>query len=99
MPGVDSPFAAIGAALPCALLASLLAYGPAPGLELIPYFLGLLAWMAMAVAAIAWAPIAALWRRVRGKRRSGDPSPASPPRDPVASSTPTAPGDGSPAST
>jgi hypothetical protein len=40
-------------------------YGPVPGVELIPYFLGLLAWVGVAIAAILLAPIRALIRRLR----------------------------------
>jgi hypothetical protein len=44
------------------------AYGPAPGVELIPYFLGLAAWMGMAFLAVLWAPFSALLRRLRGRK-------------------------------
>lgn len=44
----------------------LLAYGPAPGMELIPYFLALLAWAGMALAAIFLRPLTALYRYLRG---------------------------------
>jgi hypothetical protein len=47
------------------LLRGLLAYGPAPGVELIPYFLGLLTWVGLAFAAILLSPITALLRRLR----------------------------------
>ena len=50
-------------------------YGPAPGMELIPYFLAMLAWIGLAVLGILFSPIRALVRRVRGKR----PTEASPP--------------------
>jgi hypothetical protein len=43
----------------------LFAYGPAPGVELIPYFLGLLAWVGLAVGAILLSPFTALLRRLR----------------------------------
>jgi len=46
----------------------LLAYGPAPGLELIPYFLGLLAWAGLAIGAVLLSPISALLRRLRRGR-------------------------------
>lgn len=47
------------------------AYGPAPGLEFIPYFLSLLAWVGLAFAAILLAPLTALLRRLRrGKNTS-----------------------------
>ena len=42
-----------------------LAYGPAPGLEFLPYFLGLLAWAGLALAAVLLSPISALLRRLR----------------------------------
>ncbi len=45
-----------------------LAYGPAPGLEFIPYFLGLLAWAGLAFVAIILAPLSALLRRIRKAR-------------------------------
>jgi hypothetical protein len=51
----------------------LLAYGPAPGVELIPYFLGLLTWVGVAFAAVLLAPVSALLRRLR--RRKGAPPP------------------------
>jgi hypothetical protein len=47
-----------------------LLYGPAPGVELIPYFLGLLGWMGLALAAIFLAPITALLRRLRRARKT-----------------------------
>ncbi len=46
------------------------AYGPAPGVELIPYFLGLAAWMGMAFLAVLWAPFSALLRRLRGNKKT-----------------------------
>jgi hypothetical protein len=54
----------------CALrpLAGLLAYGPLPGAELFPYFLGLLVWVGLAVAAVLRAPIVALFRLLRRRR-------------------------------
>jgi hypothetical protein len=64
---------------------NLLAYGPAPGLELIPYFLALLAWVGMALLAVLISPIRALIRRLRGTgssppaRAAGEPAPASQP--------------------
>jgi hypothetical protein len=62
-----------------------LAYGPAPGVELIPYFLGLLAWVGLAFAAVIWSPISSLLRRLRraitGQR--AEPKIASTPESPV----------------
>ena len=55
MPGPDA--IAVGAA-------ALVAYSPGPGLELVPYFLGLLTWAGLAFAAIFLAPITAFVRRV-----------------------------------
>lgn len=57
-----------------------LAYGPNPGLELIPYFLGLLGWVGLAFTAILLAPLSALLRRIRRGRR---PAPAEPKTDPA----------------
>jgi hypothetical protein len=65
--------------------ADVLAYGPAPGLELIPYFLALLAWVGMALLAVLLSPIRAMIRRLRGTgssppaRDAGEPAPASQP--------------------
>ncbi|HEV3143669.1 MAG TPA: hypothetical protein VGZ47_07295 [Gemmataceae bacterium] len=42
-----------------------LAYGPVPGMELVPYFLALLAWAALAIISIFLSPITALLRRLR----------------------------------
>jgi hypothetical protein len=74
---------------PDALTAGLFAYGPAPGVELIPYFLGLLAWAGLAILAIALSPIKAAIRWIRGK-------PATPASDQPAPPTPNgdAPRDG-----
>lgn len=63
----------------------LLAYlGPAPGLEFIPYFLALLAWLGTAAAAVLLWPMAALMRRFRRNKATQleevEPqSPADPP--------------------
>ena len=60
--------------LPIVFIASLpnsgglLAYGPNPGMELIPYFLGLLAWAGLAFVSILLAPLTALLRRIRRAR-------------------------------
>jgi hypothetical protein len=61
MPVILKPF--LETAVPGA---DLLAYGPAPGLELIPYFLALLAWMGLALLAVLLSPFRALLRRLRG---------------------------------
>ncbi len=53
-----------------------LAYGPAPGMELIPYFLALLAWVAMALAGVLLWPLTSLLRRPR----AGAARPCGPPR-------------------
>jgi hypothetical protein len=45
-----------------------LAYGPFPGIELIPYFLALVVWAGMALFAALLAPLRALWRRLRERR-------------------------------
>jgi hypothetical protein len=66
--------------LPAALLAPLLAYGPAPGVELIPYFLGLLAWVGLTLASVLLSPISALLRRLRGGRRAPPAEAASDPK-------------------
>jgi hypothetical protein len=53
------------------------AYGPAPGVELIPYFLGLAAWVGMAFLAILLAPFYALLRRIRGAKNAPPAEPKS----------------------
>jgi len=45
--------------------ASVLAYGPGPPVDLIPYFLALAAWAGMAFVAILLSPLTALLRRIR----------------------------------
>jgi hypothetical protein len=65
-----------------------LAYGPAPGVELIPYFLGLLAWIGLAFAAVIWSPISSLLRRLR-RAITGQRA------EPKVASTPESPGEGS----
>ena len=51
---------------------TLLAYGPAPGVELIPYFLGLAAWAGLAFVAILMAPFSALLRRLRRRGQTSE---------------------------
>jgi hypothetical protein len=58
----------------------LLAYGPVPGVELIPYFLGLVAWVGFAFAAVLLSPISALLRRLR---RTKDTPPTEPNSEPM----------------
>ncbi len=69
--------------LPPGLVDSLFAYGPAPGMEFIPYFLGLLAWVGLAVGSFHQWPITAFLRRLRRGKNA-------PPAAPV-SETPSAP--------
>jgi hypothetical protein len=71
----------------------LLAYGPAPGVELIPYFLGLLAWLGAALGAILLSPFVALLRRLRRARGVSQEEPSS---EPLTEPMPEAPGEGSP---
>jgi hypothetical protein len=82
-----------------------LLYGPVPGVELIPYFLGLLAWVGVAIAAIFLAPIRALIRRLRNRRSnprvesmSQSPTLGTPPThngsEPMPASVPESPDDG-----
>jgi hypothetical protein len=74
VPGPDPVFLAMPAAFGAVL------YGPVPGVEFIPYFLGLLAWAGLAVAAILTAPFAALLRRLR-RGRGAPPGAPQPPAD------------------
>jgi len=59
-----------------AAITGLFGYGPGPGVELIPYFLGLLGWVALALAGIFAAPLSALLRLLR---RRPQEKPAPPP--------------------
>ena len=70
----------------------LLAYGPAPGMELIPYFLGLAAWAGLAFVAVLMAPFSALLRRLRRARNAPSPEPKNETRT---TSLPGSPGEGS----
>jgi hypothetical protein len=81
---LDSPWVGPSGSL------AVLAYGVAPGMELIPYFFALLAWVGMAMAGIFLWPIMALIRRLRGSRQPmpadntpSDPTPALPGDKPV----------------
>jgi hypothetical protein len=55
--------------------ACVFAYGSLPGIELIPYFLALLAWVGMALAAIFISPFTSLIRRLRKPKNSPVPNP------------------------
>jgi hypothetical protein len=76
-------------AVPSALGALL--YGPAPGVEFLPYFLGLLGWLGVAVGAVLIAPVLALLRRLRRGRGA---APAAPKAEPMTVSAPESPHDG-----
>jgi hypothetical protein len=69
MPGPDPLLLAVPVTL--AMSAGLFAYSLGPGVELIPYFLALVTWGGLAVAAVLLSPITALIRRLR--RASGAP--------------------------
>jgi hypothetical protein len=60
----------------------LLAYGPVPGIELIPYFLALLGWIVLAVFGVFFSPIMALIRRIRGVKPPANPDQKSTPPPP-----------------
>jgi hypothetical protein len=83
VPGPDSLLAVIAAsALPALpVFDPLLAYGPAPGVELIMYFLGLLTWVGLALISIFLSPIFALLRRLRRGRSAPPAEPKSEPQD------------------
>jgi hypothetical protein len=70
----------------------LFAYGPVPGIELIPYFLALLAWVGLALGSILLSPITALLRLFR-RRRAPQPLPE-PASEPKTTSVPESPGEG-----
>jgi hypothetical protein len=57
----------------------LFGYGPAPGLELIPYFLALLAWAGFAVVAVLVSPFSAVLRRLRRAKKPPQPEPQNTP--------------------
>jgi len=81
-------------------LPDVLAYGPAPGLELIPYFLGLLAWAGLALAAVLLSPISGLLRRLRKaslwrRARTMPQAAAELNHEPMIASAPESPGEGS----
>lgn len=69
---------------PDALPAELFAYGPVPGVELIPYFLALLAWIGLALGALILSPFTAVIRRLRRLRGAPPTEPKSEqPTEPV----------------
>jgi hypothetical protein len=86
VPGLDL-------SLVLAASAGVLAYGPAPDVELIPFFLGLLTWVGVAFAAVLLAPLSALLRRLR-RGRGAPPAEAKP--APRTAPVPESPGEGSP---
>jgi hypothetical protein len=60
--------------------------GPGTGLEFVPYFLGLVAWVGAAFAAFLLWPFYALIRRMRGlkqKQSEGDTDQVAPPQTPA----------------
>jgi hypothetical protein len=60
-----------------------LAYtGPGVGLELTPYFLGLLAWVALALLAVLLWPVLILLRRLRKPKVEQSPEPTPEPEAP-----------------
>jgi len=92
VPGPDYLLAALAAsALPALpVFDALLAYGPAPGVELIPYFLGLVTWVGLALVSILLAPISALLRRLR----RGRSAPSAEPKHEPKTAAPELPGEG-----
>ncbi len=70
-----------------------LAYvGPGSGLELIPYFLGLLAWAGVALGAVLMWPISMLFRRLRRARGDRKDEVRN---EPMTANVPESPGEGS----
>jgi hypothetical protein len=67
--GPDLSFFSMAPALSASGPSGLWAYGPAPGMELIPYFLGLLAWVGLAFFTVILWPLTALLRRFRGAKQ------------------------------
>lgn len=51
----------------------LFAYGPVPGVELIPYFLAMLGWIVLAVFGVFFSPIMGVIRRLRGAKPAPPP--------------------------
>jgi hypothetical protein len=79
-----------------AIPAGLFAYGPVPGVELIPYFLALVSWVVLAIGALLLSPFTAIIRRLR-RTRATPPAEAPaetaapPPTEPAAPVPPAAP--------
>jgi len=70
----------------------LFAYGPVPGVELIPYFLALLAWIGLALGTLVLSPFRAVIRLIRGPRAAAPPVPIpEPARAPAAPPVPEQP--------
>ncbi len=67
--------------------AGLYAYGPVPGVELIPYFLALLTWVALALGALFFSPIRVVVRLIRRpmRRPRASAAPATVPGSPSVS--------------
>lgn len=51
----------------------LFAYGPVPGVELIPYFLALVGWVILALLGVFFSPLVRLIRRLRGSKAVARP--------------------------
>jgi hypothetical protein len=72
-----------------ALTSGLFAYGPVPGVELIPYFLALVSWVVLALGALLLSPFTAIVRRLRRARGASPaapgegPQPLTPPPSPA----------------
>jgi hypothetical protein len=74
-----------------ATTAVLFAYGPVPGVELIPYFLALLAWIGLAVGALVRSPVRAAVRLFRRPRAGSADATTTEPVPGAASGAATAP--------
>jgi hypothetical protein len=74
---------------------ALFGYGPGPGMELIPYFLALLAWAGLAILSIFLSPFRAVWRRIRGTRQAATAE-LVPVSEPAAPAAPEPAGEGAP---
>ena len=85
MPGPDAIPLLAAVARPWA---GLLAYGPGPEVELLPYFFSLLAWVGLSLLAVLSWPVAALLRRFRAGKSV---PPAGPKQGPTAAPSPEPP--------